>query len=225
MAGWRQLAMNRKMKAIQTTATTSDEELLRRMMAGEASAFEQLYDRRQAGIYHFALRMTGSSVLAEDVVQDVFMEFMRDARLFDSSKGTVAGYLMGMARHRILRRLERERRFVSIAEPDEREHELPGKTDEGFVVERNPYGDFELRETVETVRQAILSLPEHYREVVVLCSLHEMSYEQAADVVGCPVGTVRSRLNRARAMLVDKLQLLRATYAAPVQLASVGNEL
>ena len=213
-----------KMKAIQTTASTSDEELLRRMIAGDADAFERLYDRRQAGIYQFALRMSGSPVLAEDVVQDVFLEFMRDARLFDSSRGTVAGYLMGMARHRILRRLERERRFVSFAEPDERERELPANAEERFIVEHNPHDDFELRETVETVRQAILSLPEHYREVVVLCSLHEMNYEQTAEVIGCPVGTVRSRLNRARAMLVDKLQLLRAAYGAPVQLASVGNE-
>lgn len=213
-----------KMKAIQTTASTNDEELLRRMIAGDADAFEQLYDRRQTGIYQFALRMSGSPVLAEDVVQDVFLEFMRDARLFDSSRGTVAGYLMGMARHRILRRLERERRFVSFAEPDERERESPANAEERLIVEHNPHDDFELREMVETVRQAILSLPEHYREVVVLCSLHEMNYEQTAEVIGCPVGTVRSRLNRARAMLVEKLQLLRAAYGAPVQLASVGNE-
>lgn len=209
------------LKAIKTTATPSDEELLRQMIAGDADAFEQLYDRRQASIYQYALRMSGAPDLAEDVVQDVFIEFMRDARLFDSSKGTVAGYLFGMARHRIFRRLERERRFVSMVGNDEQEENFEDR----FVAEADPFGDLERSETVETVRQAILSLPEHYREIVVLCSLHEMSYEQAADVVGCPVGTIRSRLNRARTMLIEKLQLLRVTSVASVHLTHAGSEI
>lgn len=212
------------MKLLNTTATPSDEDLLRQMLAGDADAFEQLYDRRQAAIYQYALRMSGAPDLAEDVVQDVFIEFMRDAYLFDSSKGTVAGYLFGMARHRVFRRLERERRFVSMAGSEEREDDASSSFENSFVVEANPFGDFERSETVETVRQAILSLPEHYREVVVLCNLQELSYEQAADVVGCPVGTIRSRLNRARTMLIDKLQLLRATSVASVQLMPIGSE-
>jgi RNA polymerase sigma-70 factor (ECF subfamily) len=56
------------------------------------------------------------------------------------------------------------------------------------------------------VRAAVLALPAHYREVVVLCDLHEMSYIEAAEVIGCAIGTVRSRLHRARAMLIDKLR-------------------
>jgi len=213
------------MNAILTTASISDEELLRRMIAGDADAFEQLYDRRQAGIYQFALRMSGSPVVAEDVTQDVFIELIRDARLFDSSKGSLAGYLMGMARHRVLRRLERERRFISINDSEDRE----GKSsqhleDERFVAEGDPLGDFERSETIESVRQAILSLPVHYREVVVLCSLHEMSYEQAADIIGCPVGTIRSRLNRARAMLIEKLQLLRTAGVPSLQFVHAGSE-
>lgn len=206
------------------TATPSDEVLLRQIMAGDVDAFEQLYDRRQAGIYQYALRMSGSHALAEDVVQDVFIEFMRDAHLFDSSRGTVVGYLFGMARHRVLRRLERERRFVSMVDSEEKEETRSSGIADRFVAEGGPLVDFERGETIEAVRQAILSLPAYYREVVVLCSLHEMSYEQAADVVGCPVGTVRSRLNRARTMLIEKLQLLRHTGVASVQLAHVGSE-
>lgn len=87
----------------------------------------------------------------------------------------------------------------------------------------DPLSDFTRNETVEAVRQAVLSLPEHYREVVVLCSLHEMSYEQAAAVIDCPVGTVRSRLNRARAMLIEKLHSLKAGVA-PNRLAHAGRE-
>jgi RNA polymerase sigma-70 factor (ECF subfamily) len=59
---------------------------------------------------------------------------------------------------------------------------------------------------IASVRQAVLALPPHYREVVVLCDLHEMSYADAAEALGCAVGTVRSRLHRARALLVEKLR-------------------
>ncbi len=203
-------------------AVPSDEELLRRMLAGDADAFEQLYERRQAGIYQYALRMSGSHALAEDVTQDVFMELMRDAHLFDPTRGTVAGYLFGMGRHRVLRRLQRERTFVSIdGEADGEEL----RAEDQLSAPDDPLLDLTRRETVDAVRQAVLSLPEHYREVVVLCNLHEMTYEQAADVVGCPVGTVRSRLNRARTMLIEKLQLLRATRMASGHLAHAGSEL
>jgi len=203
-------------------AYISDEELLRQMMAGDADAFEQLYDRRQGGIYQFALRMSGSHSLAEDVVQDVFIELMRDGYQFDQSRGTVAGYLFGMARHKLLRRLKRERSFISMTDGEEVEDQ--SKVDERFLTRADPLSEFVRSETIETVRQAVLSLPEHYREIVVLCSLQEMNYEQAAAIVGCPVGTVRSRLNRARAMLIEKLQVLNGSTAAPTLMAHAGSE-
>jgi RNA polymerase sigma-70 factor, ECF subfamily len=204
-------------KAMKLTAVPNDEELLRQMLAGEADAFEQLYDRRQGGIYQFALRMSGSPALAEDVTQEVFMALMRDGHQFDPARGTVAGYLFGMARHRVLRRLQRERTFVSMDAGEE------GEEMQELAALDDPLRDFTRNETIEAVRQAVLSLPEHYREVVVLCSLHEMSYDQAAAVIDCPVGTVRSRLNRARAMLIEKLHSLNASVA-PNQLAQVGRK-
>lgn len=181
----------------------SDEELLRRMKAGDADAFEKLYDRRQPGVYRFALRMSGSSAFAEDITQDVFIALMRDAHQFDESRGTVASYLFGITRHRVLRRLERERTFVSITNQDEDDE---SSVDELlFSTEHHPLQVLARQEMIAAVQQAVLSLPPHYREVVVLCNLEEMNYEQAAQAIGCPVGTVRSRLNRARTMLVEKL--------------------
>jgi RNA polymerase sigma-70 factor (ECF subfamily) len=61
-------------------------------------------------------------------------------------------------------------------------------------------------EAVEAVRQAVLALPTHYREVVVMCDLEEMDYAGAASALGCSVGTVRSRLHRARGLLTAKLR-------------------
>lgn len=189
-------------------AHSSDEELLRLMMAGDGDAFEALYDRRQGVVYRFALRMSGSAEIAEDVTQDVFIALMRDSHQFDPARGNVAGYLLGIARHRVLRRLRRERSFISMTE----DAEDGGETfDELLIADGDPFADLTRNETIDLVRQAVLALPEHYREVVALCSLSEMSYEQAAEVIGCPVGTVRSRLNRARGMLVRKLSAVRET--------------
>jgi RNA polymerase sigma-70 factor (ECF subfamily) len=195
-------------------AQVSDEELLRLMLAGDGPAFEALYDRRQGGVYRFALRMSGSAEIAEDVTHDVFMALIHDGCQFDPARGTVAGYLLGIARHRVLRRLRRERSFISMTEDvDDRGETL---LDEQLIADADPFADLTRSETVDLVRQAVLALPEHYREVVVLCSLSEMSYEQAAEVIGCPVGTIRSRLNRARGMLVKKLGAMKGTNANSV---------
>jgi len=75
-----------------------------------------------------------------------------------------------------------------------------------FSTAAQAHHEFESLETVGRVRQAIATLPENYREVVVLCELEEMSYEEAASMLECPLGTVRSRLHRARALLLEKLR-------------------
>ena len=187
----------------ESLATTNDEALLRLMLAGDADALAELYDRRQPSVYRFALRMSGSHAVAEDVTQDVFMALIRDADGYDSSRGSVAAYLYGMARNRVLKRLARDRSFVSLN--DEAADEAAGG-DARFITGDDPLAELARSETIEAVRQAILALPPHYREVVVLCNMQEMNYEQAAAIVGCPVGTVRSRLHRARAMLISKLR-------------------
>jgi RNA polymerase sigma-70 factor, ECF subfamily len=194
-----------------TLSHLSDEELLLLMLAGDGDAFEALYDRRQGGVYRFVLRMSGSAELAEDVTHDVFIALMRDGRQFDPTRGTVAAYLLGIARHSTLKRLRRERSFVSISDGAEQGEDAPIAFDKRLVADADPFADLTRNETIDMVRQAILALPEHYREVVALCSLGEMSYEQAASVIGCPVGTVRSRLNRAREILVRKLSAAKGS--------------
>ncbi len=183
----------------------SDEELLRLTGAGDADAFTALYRRRQAGIFRFALQMCGSEGIAEDVTQEVFMTLVgRESQLFDPSRGTLASYLYGIARNQVLRRLEKERHFVAII--DERMEDGSGASSSGqLIAVHDPLVDLARNELIESVRLAVLALPAHYREVVVLCELHEMSYAEAATVLNCAVGTVRSRLHRARALLVEKL--------------------
>lgn len=190
----------------------TDDELLERMRSGDEDAFVTLYRRRQGAVYRYALQMSGSEATAEDVTQEVFMVLMRDSLKYDPSRGSLAGYLYGIARNLTLRRLERNRVFVPIEDDQE--------TGAGAVLAggSDPHVDLSRIETVELVRQAVRGLPEHYRDAVVLCDLHEMSYAEAADVIGCAVGTVRSRLHRGRSILVDRL---RATQSAPSPAAAV----
>ncbi|MCA1567111.1 MAG: RNA polymerase sigma factor [Acidobacteria bacterium] len=190
----------------------SDEELLRLTAAGDADAFAALYRRRQAGIYRFALQMCGSEGIAEDVTQEVFMTLVRDSQTFDPTRGALASYLYGVARNQVLRRLEKERHFVAMA--DETAEDGDAIVSTHLVAADDPLAELARSELIETVRQAVLALPVHYREVVVLCELHEMSYAEAATALGCAVGTVRSRLHRARALLVERLREVRQRDAA-----------
>lgn len=175
--------------------TPTDEQLLRRMAAGDEDALVALYRRRQGAVYRFAVQMTGSAAVAEDVTQEVFLELLRNPKRFDPSRGSVAAFLYGMARNFVLRRLQ-----------GEREQGCEPEVLEQVAATCDPLGDLTRIERIGALREAVLALPRHYREAVVLCDLHEMSYEQAAGVLGCAVGTVRSRLHRARAMLAERLR-------------------
>src|SRR5256885_3732186 len=180
-------------------AEISDGELLERAAAGDEAAFTSLYRRRQGAVYRFALHMSGRRSVAEEVTQEVFLAVIRDAGKFDASRGSALSYLYGIARNQVVRRLERDRPYVALAEELEADSAR-------WTAPEDTLGDLTRNETIESIRQAVLALPSSFREVVVLCDLHEMSYNEAASALGCAVGTVRSRLHRARAMLLEKLK-------------------
>jgi RNA polymerase sigma-70 factor, ECF subfamily len=184
-------------------SSLSDDELLALLRAGDEGAFLTLYHRRQGGIYRFALRMSGSETVAEDVTQEVFMTLAQGNCSYDSSRGSFSAYLYGVARNQVLRRLEKDR-FLSPIHEEEEGRESP--TPESLMTLNDPLGDLTRKEMIASVRQAVLALPTHYREAVVLCDLHEMSYAEASAALGCAIGTVRSRLSRGRALLVEKLR-------------------
>jgi RNA polymerase sigma-70 factor (ECF subfamily) len=174
----------------------TDQALLEQALAGLEDAFTALYRRRQGGVYRFALQMTGSTAIAEDVTQETFLALLLHGTRYDQARGTVAAFLYGIARNLVMRRLER--RPGAEFEVQEEVEECAGPED---LLE-----DLTRRESIEQVRQAVLSLPPIFREAVVLCDLQDSSYEEAAAALDCPVGTVRSRLNRGRAMLARKLR-------------------
>jgi RNA polymerase sigma-70 factor (ECF subfamily) len=192
--------------------TCGDAELLRLMLAGDGSAFEQLYQRWQSPVYRFVLRMSGSETMAEDVTQEIFLTLMRDGRQY-SGRGSFAAYLFAIARHRAWRRLQRERWFVRL-ETEENVDSDDELTADRLIAPEDPLACLTRDEIVEAVRRAVLALPVHYREVVLLCYMHELSYAEAAEVIGCEIGTVRSRLSRARALLAEKLDAMKTADTA-----------
>jgi RNA polymerase sigma-70 factor, ECF subfamily len=186
-------------------ATDRDDLLLRRAAKGDEEAFALLYRRHQGGLYRFALRMTGSAWGAEEIVQDVFMTLIRAPKKYDPERGSVGALLFGIARNRVMKHLERSPREIPLEEKNE------DGTGAGIVLKDSftPAMWVEKRERMHQVRAAVLELPAEFREAVVMCELEEMSYEEAAQMTGCPIGTIRSRLHRGRALLLAKLEMLR----------------
>jgi RNA polymerase sigma-70 factor (ECF subfamily) len=179
----------------------NDSELLRLMLAGDEEAFALLYRRRQGGIYRFAAQMSGSDSIGDDITQEVFLFLMREGHTFDSSKGTLSAFLLGVARMYVRRRLKAEQRLELLGDTlDDDDAPFSPQSD------MCPLEDLTRAETIESVRKAILSLPEKHREVIVLCELQGVSYAETAEILGCAIGTVRSRLHRARAQLLTMLR-------------------
>ena len=182
-----------------------DDVLLRRAARGDEEAFTLLYRRNQAALYRFALRMTGSAWTAEEIVQDVYMTLIRDPKKYDPARGSVGALLFGIARNRVMKHLERTPREVSLEEKNQDGAGGGGPLQDNFT----PANWIETQERMRQVRTAVHDLPPEFREAVVLCELEEMSYEEAAQMTGCPIGTIRSRLHRGRALLLAKLEMLR----------------
>jgi RNA polymerase sigma-70 factor (ECF subfamily) len=169
-----------------------DASLLADIVAGREQAFVDLYRRRHADVYRFAFAMAKSRSFAQDVTQEVFLNVLENASRFDSSKGSVRAWLFGCARYVTLDRLRCERRWTDDMPPD---GAVPAN-DERLLTDQR----------IERLHAAIARLALEYREALVLVELHELSYAEAANVLGCPIGTVRSRLHRGRALLAVMLE-------------------
>ena len=172
---------------------------------GDAVAFSRLFASFERPLFRYAAHMCGRDA-ADDIVQETFLAVLRGSGTYDAGKGTVGGYLFGIARHFVLKGLNA--REVGSFDLDEHDEATAWPDDTPSALD-----SLSREETVQTVRAAIASLPAPYREVVVLCELQEMSYGDAAAIVECPIGTIRSRLHRARALLTTKLAATHAEVA------------
>ena len=190
---------------VMAESSIDDQSLLRRLARGDEQAFHLLYDRYQGKIFRFAWHVSGNQATAEEITQEVFMILIRKPAKYDSAKGQLGGYLFGIARHLIHRRMEQRRSdvplIVEIGDSDSTNSAAETVIDDRVDILK----DLTQRELIESLRKAVLSLPLQYREVIVLCDLEQVSQARAAELLQCSPGTVASRMHRARAMLKMKM--------------------
>jgi RNA polymerase sigma-70 factor (ECF subfamily) len=190
---------------------SSDAELAERLKQRDEHAFLSLYDLHRSSVFRFLMHVTGSIPAAEELTQEVFIVIL-DAmcagtlRHFDPQKGSLEGYLLGIARNLARAEQRRTHRLISldnVLETPEWERLL------NTMFQENRNWDLVAlmasRSELKVIYRAILDLPEHYREAVVLCSLQEKSYRDAAFILQCSEGTIASRMNRAKALLAARL--------------------
>jgi RNA polymerase sigma-70 factor (ECF subfamily) len=173
---------------------TDDEILLvKRAQKGDAAAFESLYGLHLKRVYNIAWRMTGNAADAEDVAQEVMLKAWRALPRFKlgSAFGTWLYRIAMNACADELRR--RKKKTVSVEEMQESGRELPV---EGFE-ERSASGG--------SIARAMLRLGEEYRSALILRDVEGYAYEEIAGILRCPIGTVRSRINRAREQMRNML--------------------
>ncbi len=177
----------------------SDEALIAGIASGDREAFAALYRRRRPDVYRFALHVSGSHSVADDVTQDVFIAVIHGVGRYRADRSGVVPWLLGIARNHVRRSLDRGWRVVPLPDAE-------GGPPRQLAVEPDPLAGIARRQHAATLRKAVLDLPLKFREAVVLCDLQELGYADAAAALGCPVGTVRSRLHRGRALLAARLR-------------------
>lgn len=178
-----------------TSSEESDEMLMVRLMEGARDAFDELYDRYEGRIRSFVYRFIGNREAAEDLTQEVFLKLYRNPRAFDP-RGRFVTWIFAVARNACIDHLRLKRLpLVPVgtgSEEEERLYEPASPRAQG------PDDTALYRELQGRMQEILATLSHKLREVFVLCAIQGLSYEEAAQVIGCPVKTVSSRLSRAR---------------------------
>jgi RNA polymerase sigma-70 factor, ECF subfamily len=174
--------------------------LFARMRQGDEEAFAALYRRHKDAVYRFALLRTGSAAQAADVTQETFLHLMTRPEQYDAARGSIAAWLCGVARN-----LARRETGAREDATDPEQMAGDGACAPALVDDHGPAERLLASETADQVRTALAQVPAHYRDVLILCEISELSYAEAAQVCGIDIGTVRSRLSRGRAHLAERL--------------------
>lgn len=176
--------------------------------SARAAAFAELYQRHQGSLYRFVLLRSGSADAAADIVQEIFLQLMTDRLKFDATRGGLQGFLFGVARNFVLKRESRFQRFVAIDTANDDSEDV-------VLVDGAPQPIEKLLtdERAERVRQALVQLAPHYRDVLILYEMHDLSYVDIAQICDIDIGTVRSRLSRGRARMATLLASINETFS------------
>lgn len=188
----------------QEQSPVSDQDLVRRYRQGDEQAFEQLIERYRLELFHFLIRFLSDRAAAEDVFQNTFMQVYLSLDSFDVSRRfrpwvfTIAA---NKARDWLRRNKQNALKQVSIARGDADE---PLKVLDLIEADQVAPGlEVQDKEEREQVRQVVAELPEHLREILLLAYFQQFPYKQIAEVLGIPLGTVKSRLHAAVATFAE----------------------
>jgi RNA polymerase sigma-70 factor (ECF subfamily) len=182
----------------------SDEILIEKFQNGDNYAFDQLVRRYKDPLLNFVFRFVGDLIDSEDIVQDTFYRvyknkhYYKNVAKFSTWIYTIAGNL---AKTELRRRKRRKLFSIHRDTPDEKEWDLPD-------IESNPEKEVNTLVTEKIIQNAINNLPNKFREVVVLRDIEGFSYEEISAIIHVPLGTVKSRVNRARLRLQEDLNFL-----------------
>ncbi len=179
-----------------TVALMTDENLLIAAARGDEAAFRLLYERHRTVVYRFAYRLLQSIEVAEEITHDCFLSLIKKPTRFDATRASLKTYLCAAARNQAIKHLRR-----SDSETNWDELTTEPQTNESW----NPLKQVIGAELATVVRQAIAELPPLQREAVILFEYEELSLAEIALVVSADVGTVKSRLHRAREKLRQRL--------------------
>jgi RNA polymerase sigma-70 factor (ECF subfamily) len=183
---------------------TSDQELIQRCLSGQTDSFGLLVERYQHRLYHSLIHVLGSSADAQDVAQDAFVHALEKLRTF-RGQSAFYSWLFRIALNAAVSARRKNRRMSASVEAT---RERTGQEPMDQRVSAEPSHALDVSDRQRLVRQALGELPEEFRTVLVLKEMDGLPYEQIAEICECPVGTVRSRLHRARVELRGKLTVL-----------------
>jgi len=183
----------------------TDEQLIARFQTGDEQAYVELVNRYRDRLMNFVFQFLGDMEQSEDVVQDTMLKlfekkhYYREIAKFSTWIYTIA---RNLANTELRKRKRRKVTVLSQMTRDEREYELPAIQPETGQEVQNKY-------TAKRIQIAIHALPEHFKTVIILRDIQELSYDDISSIVGVPLGTVKSRINRARLQLQADLKDLR----------------
>lgn len=207
-----------------------DAALVREVAAGSEAALAKLYDRHADGVYAAACRLTSDRQVAEEVVQETFLALWNRAELFDPAVGSLAAWIRTIARNRTVDRLRaagRRPNLVALSsaagsdEPDTAALErlvASGRVVGGANLGPGPEGAIESAELRATLQDALATMPDHERTVIVLAYREELSQSEIAERLGWPLGTVKTRTRRA---LFRLREILATELGGPAPLETV----
>ena len=171
-----------------------DQALLDRCLAGDDSAWAALLSAHTRKIYNLCYRFTGRMEGAEDLTQEVFIKVFQTLRTYDSAQGSFSTWLNRVARNHLVDHYRRTRKDRVTSSLEDQLGPIEEKPDP----QSTPLGHIESRERRETLQSALDRLSPDLREAVILRDLHDLDYDEIAQVLGVPQGTVKSRINRGR---------------------------